>query len=488
MRYALLIGNDRYDDASWSPLKSPVADVRAMAEVLRDKSIGGFDEVIPLTNCTSGEARSQIGSFVKEKKFDDLVLIYFSGHGDLDRSGLILALRDTRRDNLFATGLDASSISKQMDDCRSKRQVLILDCCYGGSFDTGKGPREKKLIPSDLGGEGFGRIILTASDRAEVAHEGWQAQIGTRLSLFTHFLTEGLRTGDAAGRGQEEISVDEWYEYASREVAAASSKQSPQTPIKMGRQAGDLIIAHNPKAKPIGPRMPSEVELERALDCDSPNMWKAAVKDLGLLLRSSDAAQAKWARARLERLKDDDRKAVSSRASRLLAEANAPARVEERPVQLGTNVPFFQKEEHSGNRESYLLRSWSAAARSGAVRRELESQAKPAVQAGARAKESTNDHTDRLFAGIILGLLVAAAVDFVMIRILGFPKTELTSGTFDNVYQAFPWFEGFVGYCTLIAVGLFAGLGKYYPGKNWGTIFWTTSVVAFFTAVLAASI
>ena len=50
MKYALIIGNDRYDDPKLAQLKTPAADSQAPARILGDASIGFFDEVTPLIN------------------------------------------------------------------------------------------------------------------------------------------------------------------------------------------------------------------------------------------------------------------------------------------------------------------------------------------------------------------------------------------------------------------------------------------------------
>ncbi len=47
MKYALIIGNNRYDDQKLAQLKTPAADSQALARVLGDKAIGSFDEVTP---------------------------------------------------------------------------------------------------------------------------------------------------------------------------------------------------------------------------------------------------------------------------------------------------------------------------------------------------------------------------------------------------------------------------------------------------------
>ena len=50
MKYALIIGNNKYDDNKLAQLKTPAADSQALAKILDDTTIGSFDKVTPLIN------------------------------------------------------------------------------------------------------------------------------------------------------------------------------------------------------------------------------------------------------------------------------------------------------------------------------------------------------------------------------------------------------------------------------------------------------
>src|SRR6266542_7063077 len=97
MKYALIIGNNKYDDSKLAQLKTPAADSQALAKILADKTIGSFDEVTPLINQTETRIRRAISTFLTNKKPDDLVLLYFSGHGILDDRGRLYLASKTRR-------------------------------------------------------------------------------------------------------------------------------------------------------------------------------------------------------------------------------------------------------------------------------------------------------------------------------------------------------------------------------------------------------
>ena len=108
MKHALLIGNCRYDQPGLAELATPEQDVQALANVLRDPQIGCFDRVDLVVNQPCADVGLAIGDTCAGKRPDDLLLIYYSGHGIKDRDGeLCLTARDTRVDRLIATAYSA---------------------------------------------------------------------------------------------------------------------------------------------------------------------------------------------------------------------------------------------------------------------------------------------------------------------------------------------------------------------------------------------
>ena len=109
-KYALIIANSEYTDPKLAQLSAPGKDAEAFAQLLKAPDLASFDQVITLINHTSYEARSAIARFLRDKKPEDLLLLYFSGHGVRDEQGrLFLATKDT--DN---TILDATAISSDL--------------------------------------------------------------------------------------------------------------------------------------------------------------------------------------------------------------------------------------------------------------------------------------------------------------------------------------------------------------------------------------
>src|SRR5512132_1336465 len=298
MKYALIIGNNKYDDPKLAQLKTPAADSQALAKVLDDKTIGGFDAVTPLINQNETRVRIAISEFLTDKNPYDLVLLYFSGHGILDDRGrLYLALKDTQVNLLKATSLPSSFLTDEMDSCRSKRQILILDCCHSGAFARGAKGEQKAVTEATFEGSGFGRVVLTASDSTQYALEGDQVLKQTEFSLFTHFLLDGLRTGQADLNNDGQIALDEWYDYTYGRVVSETPRQVPHK--WSYNQQGDLVIARNPFVQKKVAELP--LELGQALESSFVGIRESAVNELGKNLSSRDPAMVKLAISALER-------------------------------------------------------------------------------------------------------------------------------------------------------------------------------------------
>ncbi|MFN7759416.1 MAG: caspase, EACC1-associated type [Pseudanabaena sp.] len=255
-RYALLVGISNYT-TDLNPLPSAVKDVAALKDVLIDPKIGGFaaTDVEVLTDVDETAIRRGISRLFANRKNDDLVLLYFSGHGVTDsRDDFYLSGISTDKNDLLSTAVSSDYVQKAMNQRGSKRQVLILDCCHSGAFPKGMTAKDigKLNLSPKLGGEG--RAILTASDSTQYAFE----QEGFELSLYTHFLVEGLRTGAADRDDDGDVTVDELYEYVRDKVKSVNDLMSPEFyPVKEGHR---IILA---KAVQDDPKLKFRKEVEK---------------------------------------------------------------------------------------------------------------------------------------------------------------------------------------------------------------------------------
>jgi Caspase domain len=245
-RLALLVGTNEYTDTGFAQLRAPAGDVAALAKVLGDPAIGGFDVRASLVNRGKDEVEYKLEEFFSEAEPTDLLVLYLSCHGVLAEDGrLYFATRNTERKRLRATGVSDWFIHEVMTQSRAQRSVLILDCCHSGAFAKGlarKGDAELNVANRF---EGRGQITLTASTKLEFAFEGPELNLVSgqaRGSIFTSALIEGLSTGDADQDGDGQVTVDELYDFVYLRVKAATPSQ---TPGKSGDVRGGITIARS---------------------------------------------------------------------------------------------------------------------------------------------------------------------------------------------------------------------------------------------------
>lgn len=313
-RSALVVAAHEFADPKFQRLRSPASDVDALAGVLGDPAIGAFD-VRTVVNQDSSVVQQELERFFSGRKPDDLLLLYFSCHGVKDPGGrLYFASTNTTFDLLRSTGVSASFVSEQMEYSRSKRIVVLLDCCYSGAFLRGFRARGDDSVAVDQL-EGRGRAVITASRATEYAFEADELTAeNARPSMFTGALVEGLATGRADVNGDGLVTVDELYDYV---YDAVRGKVAGQTPGRWADLEGDLVVARNP-VPPVRPAgLPGE--LQRAMESDAALQRLGAVSELAAWLASGDPARALAAGPLLEQLAADYDDRVRTAAAAALA-------------------------------------------------------------------------------------------------------------------------------------------------------------------------
>src|SRR4051812_27349724 len=314
-KFALIIGNSRYDDPSLGRLKAPDSDVHELESVLKSPDVGQFDEVATLLDHDCASVRRAIARFYDQRRRDDLLLLYFSGHGVKDDQGhLYLAVRDTESGLLAGSGIETAFITGRMDRSFSKRQVLILDCCHSGAFAHGAKSAHGVSVGTAeaFEGTGLGRVVLTATDSTQYAWEGDQVIGDAQNSLFTHFLIEGLKTGAADTDADGVVTVDELYDYVREQVVTTTPRQTPHKWSYL--QRGAIVLAENPFAS----RSVLPAEIDEAINSKLSGPRLEAVAHLEALLHGDHAGRAHAAIEALKVLSQDDSRKVANAAAQVL--------------------------------------------------------------------------------------------------------------------------------------------------------------------------
>ena len=248
-KIALLIGVSEYEPGL-DGLPSAVKDVTAMQQVLTNPDMGELADadVKVLQNPDRQTMETAIYNLFANRVKEDLVLLYFSGHGVVDEGGeFYFASRSTCKDQgrlVPPTAVAAQTVRNWLEQSRSQRKVIILDSCFSGAFAKGVKAKDSGSVNPEQFLGGKGTAILTASTSTQYA----LTQDGFDLSVYTHYLVEGIRTGGADQDDDGFIGMEELHVYASSKVKEAAPAMTPEFyPVKEGYR---ILLAKSPKDDP----------------------------------------------------------------------------------------------------------------------------------------------------------------------------------------------------------------------------------------------
>jgi uncharacterized caspase-like protein len=312
-RLALLIGNSNFDDVqTFRHLHTPANDVKDFAQSLQ--TYGDFEMVETLINAPADQITRAIDDLFSQAETDDLVLLYYSGHGYRGRDGRhYLIAKDTQPKRLLSSGIRDTFIHEAIKNSRAKHRVIILDCCFSGAFVAGrKGGAGEPLLLEELTEEGT--AILASSSTIQHSFEE-----NCHHSLFTHYLLRGINTGQADEDHDGLISVDELFKYADQKVRYKRPDQTPFKEVLNGD--GQIIIAKNPRDQVV--KLPADVVT--ALQSSSQDLRLAGIKQLKRLAQGDDEALATLARDTLDEITFDQAEPVVTDEAELPQPVPKPA-------------------------------------------------------------------------------------------------------------------------------------------------------------------
>lgn len=240
--HGLIVTNDIIDDArsfgGISQLHWCSTDGNRIRRVLLDHKIGDanfttYDEQYRQT------IHQAITDFFAPED-DSLRLLYFAGHGYRDDNGkLYLLVRDSTRKNLEGTTLPAEWLKEVINNSKTRRKVVILDCCYSAAIISKL--RGMKSIGVEEVIQGQGTVVIASSGAAERARDG--------LESFTAFLSQGIENGRADRDGDGLVSLEEWFDYARDQI-----KENQKPRMFYTDRTSPIYIARLPKTAQNAPK------------------------------------------------------------------------------------------------------------------------------------------------------------------------------------------------------------------------------------------
>jgi hypothetical protein len=243
-KWAVVIGISSYQDTRISSLRYASRDAEAFYRWLVSPDGGKYApvnvKVLLDRDGSFRNIRDALFVWLKQALEEDMVTIYFAGHGSPESpdsmDNLFLLPYDVQYDNIAITGFPMWDIETALKRfIKAKRVVVIADACHSGgvgqSFDIARRANRGIKVNSinkgfqNLSGVSRGICVISASDEKQYSRESkdW----GGGHGVFTYYLLKGLK-GEADYSMDSEVTLGELIPYLSEHVRRATNgAQSP---------------------------------------------------------------------------------------------------------------------------------------------------------------------------------------------------------------------------------------------------------------------
>jgi tetratricopeptide (TPR) repeat protein len=238
--YALVIGVGHFRDTRVNSLRYAESDAQEMFRVLISPH-GGYNprNVHKLigADATLENVRREIEQWLPAVAgAQDRVLIYWAGHGFVEKGKGYLALYDTSIDHLLDTAYPMATLGKITgSSIKSKWKALLTDACHSGAI--------QQINESlDNIGSGTGLFTFSASRGDEQSFE--DPSLGGGHGLFTYYLVQGLE-GQADDSGDGIVTAEELAYYVTQQVHDHARKKGATQNPNSGKNEydGGMILA-----------------------------------------------------------------------------------------------------------------------------------------------------------------------------------------------------------------------------------------------------
>jgi branched-chain amino acid transport system substrate-binding protein len=278
---ALIIGINEYKDPKIPDLETPLNDSRALADLLQEK-YGFVVETIFGKQATRKTIYNNLRGLSSKAKPNDSVLIYYAGHGDLDRQyndGWWIPFDATVGDP--TTYLDNVQVQKAMRSMKAKHVLLISDSCYSGTLFG-----QSRAMPPVIDNKYYlglynekSRWGMTSGNKTPVADDGTGGH-----SVFAYQFIKELKNNEKPYLSTQEIYT---------RIAPIVSNNSEQTPLcrpmrNTGDQGGEFIFIASVGKKTY------QQKSQKSLDVPEPINKGASFDDIIKAGKEKEKIKSRW--------------------------------------------------------------------------------------------------------------------------------------------------------------------------------------------------
>jgi TPR repeat protein len=225
----------RYVDPEFPDIPAAVNNVADLSRLLT-ASTGSALAEHQCSVLTDPEHSAQVGQVVATaaREADDVLLLYFAGHGVVDQRGrLYLALSGTSRDHPEWSSVSFATLRDELIASPARARILILDCCFSGRAFEAMGA-SSSLVDGQIDIQGTYTIASSARNEPSVAPEGH------RHTAFTAAL---LSTATNIG-----LTLDQLYQKIDQTLHRDGYPRPQRRTVNI---AGELRLFTPPAARPV---------------------------------------------------------------------------------------------------------------------------------------------------------------------------------------------------------------------------------------------
>lgn len=227
--HALVIGVDQYSDLP--DLESSVHDAMAMASLLEEQY--GFGTEL-LINPTRDDIIRALSSYRNKLEYKDNLLIYYAGHGWLDKEadqGYWLPTDATRSDE--SNWLSNSTLTSSLRAIQAKHVMVISDSCFSGKLVRGLKMKQRDAHYLDQLINKKSRTVMTSGGLEPVLDKGGKND----HSVFASALIDALTNNNGVLEGSLLFSQ-------VRRPVTVNADQTPEYADirKAGHDGGDFLF------------------------------------------------------------------------------------------------------------------------------------------------------------------------------------------------------------------------------------------------------
>ncbi|MEK2489961.1 Hsp70 family protein [Kitasatospora purpeofusca] len=237
----VLIGSAAYRHGDLPPLPAVRNNLTDLAAALTDPQQGWLDEA----QCTLVADPRTAADVVRALRpsvlaAEDLLLVYYAGHGIVEDTDYYLAVTETDPEEPSISALPYRTLRKVVLGARARNRVVIIDACWSGMATTAHmagGGQERLRTQTAI----EGAFVLASSEHDSTS----LAPVGERFTAFTKELIVLLQ--DGSSRLGPELTLDNVYQHLLHELTAAGRPRPTRTATNT---AARLVIARNRGYRP----------------------------------------------------------------------------------------------------------------------------------------------------------------------------------------------------------------------------------------------